>query len=191
MLALLRSKTAVFARVAACGALSLLSGCPYGSELEDPGRFALPDGGNTTDTDAGMSGPDLPVDCDWKGTLNAHCAIRFCHGPGDIKYAQLNLTPDNALFARLKDVPPTFLDVEDCDPGPSYVSCTTPAPGCVSFIGKYLVDSKAPDTSFLLTKLTASGCGNPMPLAPGNTDWNDRQKNCFTDMVRAIADLPP
>ncbi|HEY3495708.1 MAG TPA: hypothetical protein VGK73_13515 [Polyangiaceae bacterium] len=174
-----------------------------GADLEDPERFAIPSGGTGAATaGAGAGGgapggagasmaPEIPgVTCQWRTALTQSCARSSCHGRSGDQYAMLNLVPDATLFQRLKDVPATLLDVEDCDPGPDFVSCTEPSTGCMPFVGKKLIDSLNPDDSFLLIKMTATDCGNQMPAAPGNSStvgWNDERKVCLEEMVRGIA----
>jgi hypothetical protein len=172
-----------------------LAGCPVGADLEDPERFAQSSGGTASSAGAGTAGssaPDIPgVDCPWREALTKSCAGSSCHGVM-MAYAELLLVPDSGLFDRIKDVPVTLRDV-DCGSGGAFVPCTTPPASCMSFVGKKLVDSAAPDQSFMLTKLTLSGCGNQMPIAPGNSPsagWSEDRLLCLQQMIRGIAMMP-
>jgi hypothetical protein len=131
------------------------------------------------------------ISCDWQTALQKSCAISTCHGPV-MAYAELLLTVDAGLIARIKDVPATLSDV-DCDPGGAFAPCTTPPAECQPYVGAKRVDSRNPDASFILAKLRGSGCGNQMPLPPGNSPtagWNDERRFCLEQFVRAVAALP-
>jgi hypothetical protein len=182
-------------------ALAGLSGCPQGADLEDPERFAIGDGttGGTSSTGGSGGGSTgcslgltLPISCDWQTGLTKSCAISSCHGKV-LAYAELLLTVDECLFDRLKDVTGTIGDV-NCGPIGSFDPCETPPSQCQHLVGKKLVDSANPDESLLLKKLEVSGCGNQMPIDPGNSTmvgWGPERLDCLQQMVRAIAALPP
>ena len=187
-------------------ALGGLAGCPVGADLEDPDRF--PDlntggsggstGGGAGTSSAGTSAAGSPplvvegVNCDYTTGLTKSCALSVCHGTR-LPYAGLVLTPNADLIARVKDVPATNRDL-DCDPTEGYLACETPPTECSQFVTAKLVDSANPDASYLITKMTASGCGNQMPIEPGNSPtngWSDERKACLEELFRAIAAMPP
>ena len=92
----------------------------------------------------------------------------------------------------MKDVPASLADV-DCDPGPEYLECTSPPPECQPYVGAKLIDSANPDASFIFAKLAGTGCGNQMPLDPGNapnSGWGPERRACIEELVRGIAALP-
>ena len=187
-------------------ALGGLAGCPVGADLEDPDRF--PDlntggtggsgtagsAGTTTAGTTGASGAgSLVVDgvtCDYTTGLKKSCALSVCHGTR-VPYAGLNLTPDAGFIARVKDIDATNRDL-DCDPTEGYLACETPPMECGQFLTVKLIDSANPDASYLLTKMSASGCGNQMPIEPGNSPsngWSDDRKACLEQTFRAIAGM--
>jgi hypothetical protein len=173
-----------------------LSGCPYGSELEDPERFAAR-GSGTAGGSGGAGNPDdgvgIPgVMCDWQTAINKSCATSTCHGKG-AAWGGLALDIDAGFVARLKDVPATLHDVVDCDPDPVVFGCEEVQPGCTAFASAKLIDSQNPEASFLLTKMGDSGCGNEMPLAPGNAasvGWDAYRRACLESLWQGIAALP-
>jgi hypothetical protein len=184
-------------RALATGLLGL-SGCPYGSELEAPERFAMRGGtGNAGGSGGGAGNPDdgivIPgVVCDWQTAINKSCATSSCHGKG-AAWGGLALDIDAGFVARLKDVPATLHDVVDCDPDATVFGCDVVQPGCTAFVGAKLVDSQNPEASFLLTKMRDSGCGNEMPLSPGNSaslGWDANRRACLESLWQGIAGLP-
>jgi hypothetical protein len=172
-------------------------GCAMSERL---GAGPLGEGGNAGDDSgaiAGLSGSGgsplgAYTSCDARTALAKSCGFVGCHA-GSRPIGDLNLLPDDGLVARLKDVPASLQDL-DCDPTDIFVECTSTPPECVPYVGALLVDSANPDASFILTKLGGrSGCGNQMPLAPGNMasqGWNDERRACIEELVRAIAALP-
>lgn len=135
---------------------------------------------------AGSAG-SLSVGCDYVPALSRSCAIAGCHN-SRLLVAGLDLTPNppENLIARLKDKPAGHADI-DCGDGRNFVPCvpaTCPPPGTA-----LLVDSANPDDSWILRKLngTHDDCGNQMPMAPGDRDFDAATKACVEDLVRAIA----
>jgi hypothetical protein len=60
-------------------------------------------------------------------------------------------------------------------------------------VGLKLVDPANVNDSSVLKKLTDSGCGNQMPIDPGDSaaaGWSPDRLACLQDMVRGIAALP-
>lgn len=155
-------------------------------------------GGSTAGSGGANVTPIIPgLGCDWVTALKSNCAISSCHGKL-FQYGRLLLTPDiedsmgRDLIERLKDVPASFADI-DCDPSPTYEACVSPPPECQQFVGDKLVDSANPDRSFILTKMSPSGCGNVEPISPGDsptTGWGEERRACIEDFVRGIAALP-
>jgi hypothetical protein len=140
---------------------------------------------------AGTGTGGIDPGCDWQTALTKSCALSVCHGTR-APFGDLNLTPDDGLVARIKDVTATNGDL-DCDPSDEYLECTTLPPECSAYGSAKLVDSANPDASFIITKLTASGCGNQMPMPPGDSTsagWTPDRLTCIQDLVRAIAALP-
>jgi hypothetical protein len=157
--------------------LVVLSGCPGGGELEQPGKY-FPDDAGMEPAEAGT----LMVPCDYVAALET-CAKTGCHKPlGGSVIAGLNLVPDDDLVSRLKDVRATFGDLY-CGTMP----CATIPTACPT--GALLVDSKDPAQSFLLRKLNDPlGCGDKMP--PPGYQYTDDERACLELMVQAIAELP-
>jgi hypothetical protein len=185
-----------FLRIALCAAALIgLAGCPQGADLENPEDYTIPvaaGGTGSGGSSGGSSGlPPLVVpDCDYKTALTKSCAISVCHS-ARAPFAGLNLTPDDLLATRLKDVVATNGDL-DCDPGEQYLLCEMLPQECSAFATAKLVDSGNPDASFILTKMSESGCGNKMPMPPGDAasaGWNADRAACIDKMVRAIAAL--
>jgi hypothetical protein len=198
-------------RVSLCSAALVgLAGCPQGAELEDPDKYGPINntGGTAPTAGSGGSGggqaggaPVCPtggtaetipnVTCDWATAVTKSCAISSCHGRL-FQYGGLLLTPDSGFTCRVKDKVVTLADV-DCDPDPvDYLACTEPPTECQPFVGHKVVDSANPDASFMLTKMLP-GCGNIMPLAPGDSEevgWNEERRACIESLVRAIAAMP-
>jgi hypothetical protein len=190
--------------VVGLGLLPPLGSCAIRKQLEElqggEGGYAA-EGGHADQGDgsasAGTAGggnpapPALEVDCDWQTALQKSCAISVCHGTHN-NFAGLNLIPDDLLVSRLKDVTITLGDV-DCDPSEEYHECVSPPPECTQYLGAKLVDSAYPEASFILAKLRGSGCGNQMPLPPGDAPyegWNAERRACIESLVQGIAALP-
>jgi hypothetical protein len=190
------------------------AGCPGGAELENPdsypGRFpstAAGTGsavGGTSNGGTGGSGTagtgtsailDLStVDC---GSLSAatvlsmDCASVGCHRTTTAvpAIAKLDLTPNDGLAARVKDVPAQHLNIQCSATGAPYMECiptTCPAPGAV-----LLVNSNTPDASWMMSKVRnmTPGCGTPMPATDGYTTANAANEGCIEAIIHAIAAL--
>jgi hypothetical protein len=189
--------------VVGLGLLPPLGSCAISKQLGElrggEGGYAAEGGGadqgeNTGGTGVGgtSTAPVVSgVDCDWQTALQKSCAISVCHGTR-IPFGDLNLTPDGLLVSRVKDVTVTLGDL-DCDPTSEYHECVSPPPECTEYVGAKLVDSAYPEASFILAKLRGSGCGNQMPIPPGDAasvGWNAERRACVERLVRAIAALP-
>jgi hypothetical protein len=151
--------------------------------------------GGTTNSAGSGGGNPAPqvsgVECDWQTALQKSCAISVCHGTR-MPFGDLNLTPDGLLVSRVKDVTVTLGDL-DCDPSAEYHECVSPPPECTEYVGAKLVDSVYPEASFILAKLRGSGCGNQMPMPPGDAasaGWNAERRACLESLVQGIAALP-
>ena len=176
-----------------------MSSCVVRERLGGEGEGGAAGEGNSSETisnTSGTAGSDASVlisgvSCDWATSLKKSCAISVCHGTRE-PFAGLNLSPDAALVARIKDVAVTLRDL-DCDPTEGYMACTTPPPECTADIGAKIVDSANPNASYILMKMSGThSCGNQMPLEPGNSPsagWGDERRACIEELVRAVAAL--
>jgi hypothetical protein len=198
--------SAKFVPLALLGAffVPLLSGCPGGAELEDPGKYGLTGGnpstgtggtnamGGTGGTTGGSAGtgtppPMLTVDCGsstYQTVLMGSCVSLGCHAATSTIPAasMLDLTPNDGLVSRLKDVKAKHGDIT-C--GADFTACT-PA-SCDP--NALLVNSATPSASWILAKInnTQSDCGASMPIG-GTLSAADSM--CMTNLVNAIAALP-
>lgn len=104
--------------------------------------------------------------CDVPGTLVAQkCATANCHD-SITKFAELDLTNDPGLNARLLNVPGT---------------------GCTNGL---LVDGAAPENSLLYTKcLKSNTCQSIMPF--NLEELNSKQLECLLGWIREVAGQPP
>lgn len=132
------------------------------------------------------------VECDWQTPLVRNCAFTGCHNARTV-VADLDLTPNADLALRLKDVPATHGDRNCGEPGQPFRECLPQEPQeCVPFQGALLVDSASPAESFMLRKLlgTHGGCGDEMPIDPGNSpsrEWSEERRECLLELVYALA----
>ncbi len=199
--------------------LVTLSGCPGGSELEDPGKYGIAGGpvtgsggttggstgtggatggttGGTTGGSAGTAGTMLTVNC--TGTTY-QSALASCNGAGchSAIYPQagLNLVADANLVSRLKDVPSTHASISCTGPSDTTCTCsseflcTTPPSTCPPAAQGLLVDSQNPANSWMLKKIDLS---DPMcgVQMPETPYKSPADKACLEAMVQAIAMLP-
>jgi hypothetical protein len=176
--------------------LFMLSGCPGGADLEDPGKFGIA-GAHATGGSAGTgNNTTLTVNC--TGTTY-DVALKSCNQLGchaaSYPYSGLNLTADSGLVARLKDVAAKHGDVS-CNPGDATqvctcdansFLCTTPPSACPK--GDLLVDSSDYTKSWIWKKLEMADpmCGVQMP---DGAYKSPADKACLEAMVQAIAALP-
>jgi hypothetical protein len=135
---------------------------------------------------AGNTGAPLPdVGCDYTMAIGRSCAIAGCHTAKDA-YGGLNLTVDMGLRSRLVDVPAKHADII-CDITKPDEFCRPAA--CPS--NAKLLDSANPDASWVFAKLgmTPTGCGDQMPLPPGNAAdrWTAERQECLQKFFRALA----
>lgn len=133
---------------------------------------------------AGSTGlPD--VGCDYVMALSRSCAISGCHNSRQIS-GDLDLTADAGLRSRLVDVPAKHSMIV-CDPSMLDSFCVPAA--CPT--NAKLLDSANPDASWLFAKigLTPTGCGDQMPMAPGNAAdrWTEANQTCLQTFFRALA----
>lgn len=139
---------------------------------------------------AGTTGNGLPdVGCDYTAALGRSCAIAGCHRPAMVIAANLDLTPDAGLRSRLVDVPAKFSHII-CDAA-TQTECVPAA--CPTNVK--ILDSANPDASWLFAKLgmTPTGCGDQMPMAPGNAPdrWTADRQACLQTFFRALASGGP
>jgi hypothetical protein len=120
------------------------------------------------------------------------CARIGCHRAADM-FAGLDLSTSEKA-REMVNKPATFGDINCSVPGMPFRACTPaelPA-GCVP--GTLLIDPLSFENSWVYKKLTMTGdelnCGDPMPLAPGNSvsnGWSDERKQCLLDFFRSLA----
>jgi hypothetical protein len=143
---------------------------------------------------AGTGSATWTWDCggEVKAALKQNCSRAGCHSTLD-KYAGLDLTEPAALAAQLVDKVAMHGDIA-CQPtGQPFRACNAEellTLGCPP--NAMLIDSANPDASWLITKLngTQGNCGDPMPIAPGNSvsnGWNDARKQCYIDFFKSLA----
>lgn len=179
-----------------------LTGCPGGAELEHPEAYGLTGGqsstngtgaaaGTTGNGTGGTSGTSssLTVDCGastYQTVLSGSCATGGCHLPNAAfnfpGASNLNLTPDDGLVGRLKDVKAQHGDIS-CPP--DFNTCVPSA--CDTNV--LLVDSKNAANSWILAKIhgTQNGCGDSMPTG---TPLTADKQTCIENFVNAVAALP-
>jgi hypothetical protein len=128
--------------------------------------------------------------CDAETAMRQHCARGGCHNaPTDS--GNLDLTLDSLLIARVLDVPAKF-ETTSRGFGPCIQST---CPGSAM-----LVDSAAPESSWMLKKMAAfdfeapssapdMGCGTAMPYPPGGTGFTSERHECLRSFFLAIAEF--
>jgi hypothetical protein len=137
-------------------------------------------------------GADYVPLCDLPSTLKQNCARTGCHGALD-RHADLDFTDPNAVAAQLVDQVAPHGDLGCNPPGTPFAECTSnelAALGCPS--DALLIDSANPEASWILRKLRGEqeSCGDPMPIAPGNSisnGWNDARRACYEDWIYEMA----
>ncbi len=125
----------------------------------------------------------MPAECtNLTTTLNNGCAKIGCH-KGTFASAGLDLTPNNGLVGRVKDIAATHKDIICPGSTESCVPSTCPS-------GVKLVDSSNAMNSWIITKLEGmqNGCGDSMPGS--GTTITAADKTCIEALVNAIAALP-
>ncbi len=156
---------------------------------------AAPSVGGTTGESSGSSGTAgigagggfplsnfSPNGCDIAETLQRNCALSGCHKKGAIAPASgLDLTPDDWLVPRIRDVPARHGDIycgqELCDP--DLLDCP---------VGVQLADTTDWETSWIYRKLTDPGdCGVQMPISVAGFTEEDRA--CFVALLKDIAHI--
>jgi len=166
------------------------SGCPGGADLENPdawaGRFGTAASGNASGS--GGTSPTGPVldfstiqctNTTPQVVLNSKCSTTGCHGANPS--ANLDLRADSGFASRIKDKPATFGGIA-CTDDPLKICLPDSCPTGVS-----LVDSDAPDSSWILQKLNdPKGCGIKMPYTK---TVNADELACLTQIVNAVAAL--
>ena len=169
-----------------------LGGCPGGADLEHPELYGAPVTGTGGTGMAGMPAVARPLpvlaDCpDVATQMTKDCASLGCHRNVAKPPAALNLTPDDYLISRLKDVAATHADIYCPDQVPpdtcSTIPAECPAPGAA-----LLINTTSPPDSWMLAKLdgTMLGCGAQMPPAV----YDPTHLACLKELIAAIAALP-
>jgi hypothetical protein len=131
--------------------------------------------------------------CDATVMLRTHCARGGCHNSAT-RSAQLDLTPDSLLIARVLDVPAPFSGISKLAFGPC-LPAKCPPRGSVM-----LIDSTSPESSWMLRKMEAfdfdtpngvpdMGCGTAMPYPPGGMGYTLERAACLTSFFLAIAQI--
>ncbi|MDF3065940.1 MAG: hypothetical protein K0R38_1541 [Polyangiaceae bacterium] len=174
----------VLAAVAGTAALSLFSvGCPEPADLDNPeiypkrggdtGASGSATGGSSSATAGSATGGSATgggnlAACETACMADILVTCTACHSSA-FKLGMLDLSP--GYTARLKDQPATHSEV------------VSPA-DCPS--GDKLINSAAPDESWLLKKVSAAQgtCGGPMP-APSGLAGAELQ--CMKDYVSCVA----
>ena len=149
-------------------------------------------GSGTAGTLAGCEQPLelLAVDCDAETAMRQHCARGGCHNT-TTRSGNLDLTLDSLLIARVLDVPAKFATTSR-DFGPC-IQATCPG-------SAMLVDSAAPESSWMLKKMAAfdfetpttapdMGCGTAMPYPPGGAGFTSERHECLRSFFLAIAEF--
>ena len=187
------------------GASGLATGCPVAAELENPERFPV------LTAEAGAAGaagsgsgtceqtlPPVASGCDYATPLRMFCARGGCHN-ASIAAADLNLTNDPLLVARLVNVPATHGAIT-CGAG---VTCDPVLPTCADCMtcptSDLLIDKANVGQSWIIKKMepympgmSASpdvGCGvaMPPPQLGAPMGFSQDQKNCLIELFQAIA----
>jgi hypothetical protein len=154
-------------------------------------------GGTGVSGGSGGSGGSFPggygSSCDIQVALSKSCARTGCHSAID-HYAGLDLSnPANVL--TFVDKPASHGDINCAAPGSPFRACTPSELPEECEEGALLLDSRYPDDSWILKKLRGeTGCGDAMPLPPGNSPsngWNDARRQCLEDWFYSIASGTP
>ncbi len=131
---------------------------------------------------------DVPCgDSDITTRLKANCSRTGCHNALD-HFSELDLS-DPGAGGLLVDRRAVFGDISCAAPGEVFRACDPPPDACPK--GALLVDSQHPEQSWMILKMRdAEGCGDLMPLAPGNSTsngWGPEAQTCIEDWVYALA----
>jgi hypothetical protein len=153
-----------------------------------------PGGAGFAGFSSGSGGTGLPDGyvplCDLQVALSKSCARAGCHNTLD-RYADLELTNLSAVPAQLIDQPATHGDINCAPPGMPFRECTPAELPAACPPNALLVDSANPEESWILKKLRGdTGCGDQMPLPPGNSTasgWNDARLACLEDWIYELA----
>lgn len=134
---------------------------------------------------AGSGGNGLPdVGCDYTMALTRSCAITGCHNSRQIA-GDLDLTPDAGFRDRLLNVTATHSQII-CDVATGMECVPAACPTTAK-----LLDTANPSASWIWAKLgmTPTGCGDQMPLAPGNAAdrWTEQNQACLVTFFTALA----
>ena len=130
-------------------------------------------------------------DCDVAGFMRTHCARGGCHNAATSANG-LDLTLDSLFVARLLDVPARLVTNK-----PGFGACIDSK--CPPLGSTRLIDSRAPEQSWMLKKTAAfdfarpttapdMGCGTAMPYPPGGTGYTPERDACLTSFVLSIAE---
>jgi hypothetical protein len=129
--------------------------------------------------------------------LKQNCARSFCHDEAE-KYANLDLHDPTTLREQLVDKVAMHGDIGCNAVGTPFRACTPQElvdMGCPP--GVMLINSQNLDESWLLKKMTLTtaelmGCGQAMPISPGNQPSNGwdpagARKACYVEFFRSLA----
>jgi hypothetical protein len=171
-----------------------LSGCPVAARLENEDRFDILREGPVDCNQPLPDGPSV-VGCGYDALVRKHCASSGCHNRAAA--ADLDLTPDPLLIARILEVPSQHRI--DC---PGVGQCDLATPQCdrctVCPPDDLLLNKTNVAESWIIRKMerfnvdtpnTAQNfeCGSAMPLAPGNSGFTAETRTCLTDFFTWIA----
>jgi len=187
------------------GASGLVTGCPVAAELEDPERFPVLTAAAGAAGSAGSGSgtceqmlPPVASGCDYATPLRMFCARGGCHN-ASIAAADLNLTNDPLLVARLVNVPAMHGAIS-CGAG---VTCDPRLPTCADCMtcptSDMLIDKANVGQSWIIKKMepympgmSASpdmGCGvaMPPPQLGAPMGFSQPQKDCLIELFQTIA----
>jgi len=204
------SRSIVFGVGAALGVVGLgmsLSGCPVAAELENPDRFTVMTPGPVRCDQPLPDGPTV-IGCNYDRLVRDHCARGGCHNPPGPNYtpaAQLNLTPDPLLIARILEVPSKH--IVTCSGGLGRCNLTDPQCDdcrvCPTGDRDLLLTKTNVTDSWVIQKMAAFDvdmpstvpdmrCGKAMPIAPGNLlpggiPFDEERRTCLRNFFTWIA----
>jgi hypothetical protein len=136
--------------------------------------------------------------CDLPVAFSKSCARTGCHSALDA-HADLDFSILSNIPAMLLDQPARHGDINCASPGMPFRECQPSELPAACPPNALLVDSANPDESWVIKKLRGeSGCGDPMPLPPGNSvtsGWDAARQQCLEDyfywIASSKADSPP
>jgi hypothetical protein len=180
--------------VGGAGAGGAGSGGTVAGSAGTPATGGAPTGG-TAGADAGAagssgSGGTITPLCDVPAALTASCALAGCHNASSM-FADLVLTASVDLRALI-DKPASHTDI-NCNPGGTYMECTAEQAATKCAPGLLVLNSANPAESWMVKKLqagAAAGCGDDMPLPPGNATsrgWTEERRACLIDYFTQLA----